>query len=170
MATLLLMQPRAHAAFWHIWLFGLQACIVASCPACHPPLMQFSSSHALPFLTQSLHNQAMSLYTSQDTCPCFHCLCISFLPFSLTSRSQLIHSGLLPSFLDFLHLVIANFCTLWSSLRPPWPRGQACAGSLPGCCLILPSSCRLRGEVGGVLFLLSAAPGRALDVVVNKLL
>lgn len=105
-------------------------------------LAKFSSSHALPFLTQSLHNQAVSLYTSQDTCLCFHCLCISFLSFSLTSRSQLIRSSLLPSFLDFLNLGIAIFCTLCSSLRP---RGQACTGYLPGCCLILPSSCHVHG-------------------------
>ncbi|KAK4829123.1 hypothetical protein QYF61_002161 [Mycteria americana] len=46
--------------------------------------VKFSSSHALAFLTPSLHNWAASLYSSQDTCPCSHCLCISFLPFSLT--------------------------------------------------------------------------------------
>ncbi|KAK4810366.1 hypothetical protein QYF61_019285 [Mycteria americana] len=49
--------------------------------------LPFSSSCALAFLTPSLHNRAVSLYSSQDTCPCFHCLCISFLPFSLTSRT-----------------------------------------------------------------------------------
>ncbi|KAK4826321.1 hypothetical protein QYF61_007406 [Mycteria americana] len=78
-------------------------------------LAKFSSSCALAFLTPSLHNQAASLYSSQDTCPCFHCLCSSFLPFSLTSRSQLIHARLLPSFPDFLHLGIESSCTLWKA-------------------------------------------------------
>ncbi|KAK4817094.1 hypothetical protein QYF61_027925 [Mycteria americana] len=50
-------------------------------------LAKFSSSCALAFLTPSLHNWAASLYSSQGTCPCFHCLYISFLPFSLTSSS-----------------------------------------------------------------------------------
>ncbi|KAK4823100.1 hypothetical protein QYF61_025838 [Mycteria americana] len=44
-------------------------------------LAKCSSSHALAFLTPSLHNRATSLYSSQDTFPSFHCLCISFLPF-----------------------------------------------------------------------------------------
>ena len=61
----------------------------------------------------SLHNQAVSLYSSQDTCPCFHCLCISFLPFSLTSKYWLSHAGLLPSLPLFLHLGIKSSCTLW---------------------------------------------------------
>ncbi|KAK4827886.1 hypothetical protein QYF61_022309, partial [Mycteria americana] len=52
------------------------------------PGTAFSSICALAFLTPSLHNPAASLYSSQDTCPCFHCLCISFLPFSLTSRAK----------------------------------------------------------------------------------
>ncbi|KAK4830028.1 hypothetical protein QYF61_008366 [Mycteria americana] len=71
-------------------------------------LAKFSSSRALAFLTPPLHNQASPLYSSQDTCPCFHCLCISFLPFSLTSRSRLSHASLLPSFPDFLHLGIES--------------------------------------------------------------
>ncbi|KAK4822109.1 hypothetical protein QYF61_010037 [Mycteria americana] len=78
-------------------------------------LPSFHSSCTLAFLTPSLHNQAASLYSSQDTCPSFHCLCISFLPFSLTSRSQLIHTGPLPSFPDFLHLGIESSCTLWKA-------------------------------------------------------
>ncbi|KAK4819020.1 hypothetical protein QYF61_024136, partial [Mycteria americana] len=75
----------------------------------------FSSSRTLAFLTPSLHNWAVSLYFSQDTCPCFHCLCISFLPFSLTRRSRLIHAGLFPSFPDFLHLGIKSSCALWKA-------------------------------------------------------
>lgn len=43
-----------------------------------------SSSFALAFLIPSLHNS--SLFSSQVTRPCFHCLCICFLPFGLTSR------------------------------------------------------------------------------------
>ncbi|KAK4823598.1 hypothetical protein QYF61_003798 [Mycteria americana] len=78
-------------------------------------LAKFSSSRTLAFLTPSLHNRAASLYSSQDTCPCFHCLCISFLPFSLTSRSRLSHARLLPSFPDFLHLGIESSCTLWKA-------------------------------------------------------
>ena len=34
----------------------------------------------------------------------FHCLCNFFLPSSSTSRSWFSHTGLLPSFPDFLHL------------------------------------------------------------------
>lgn len=41
-----------------------------------------------------------------------HCLCTSFLPFSLTSRSQLSQAGLLPSFPDFLHLGTKSSCAL----------------------------------------------------------
>ncbi|KAK4818403.1 hypothetical protein QYF61_012324 [Mycteria americana] len=78
-------------------------------------LAKFSSSCALAFLTPSLHNCAASLYSSQDLSPCFCCLCISFLPFSLTSRSQVIHASLLPSFPDFLHLGIESSCTLWKA-------------------------------------------------------
>ncbi|KAK4827482.1 hypothetical protein QYF61_018782, partial [Mycteria americana] len=77
------------------------------------PELDSSSSCTLPFLTPSLHNRAASLYSSQDTCPCFHCLGLSFLPFCLTSRSQLIHASLLSSFPDFLHLRIENSCALW---------------------------------------------------------
>ncbi|KAK4810922.1 hypothetical protein QYF61_013330 [Mycteria americana] len=75
------------------------------------PVMFISSSRALAFLTPSLHKRAASLYSSQDTCPCFHCLCISFLPFSLTSS----HARLLLSFPDFLHLGIKSSCALWKA-------------------------------------------------------
>ena len=78
-------------------------------------LAKLSSSIALAFLTPSVQNQAASLYSSQDTCPCFHFLCISFLPFSLTSRSRLIHAGLLPSFPDLLHQGIKSTCALWKA-------------------------------------------------------
>ncbi|KAK4830752.1 hypothetical protein QYF61_013241 [Mycteria americana] len=78
-------------------------------------LAKFSSSHTLAFLTPSLHNWASPLYSSQDTCPCFHCLCISFLLFSLTSRSRLSHASLLPSLPDFLHLGIESSCALWKA-------------------------------------------------------
>ncbi|KAK4827158.1 hypothetical protein QYF61_015112 [Mycteria americana] len=69
------------------------------------PVVFISSSCPLAFLTPYLHNRAASLYSLQDTCLCFHCLCSSFLPFSLTSRSRLSRASLLPSFPDFLHLV-----------------------------------------------------------------
>ncbi|KAK4829843.1 hypothetical protein QYF61_006853 [Mycteria americana] len=59
-----------------------------------PPVPVLQSIHSrvqlqlsLGLLTPPIHNRAVSLYSSQDTCPCFHCLCISFLPFSLTSRA-----------------------------------------------------------------------------------
>ncbi|KAK4831119.1 LOW QUALITY PROTEIN: hypothetical protein QYF61_015422 [Mycteria americana] len=71
-------------------------------------LAKFSSSCALAFLTPSLHNRAASLYSSQDTCPCFHCLCISFLLFSLTSTSQLSHAA---------SLKICQLCSAPLSLR-----------------------------------------------------
>ncbi|KAK4817028.1 hypothetical protein QYF61_026034 [Mycteria americana] len=80
----------------------------------NPSLSNLDSSCTLAFLTPSLHNQITSLCSSQDTCPCFHCLCISFLPFTLT-RSRLIHAGLLPSFPDFLHLGIKSSCALWKT-------------------------------------------------------
>lgn len=48
---------------------------------------KFYSSCVLAFLILSLHKRAVSLYSSQDTCPCFCCPCISILPFSLTRRS-----------------------------------------------------------------------------------
>ncbi|KAK4806915.1 hypothetical protein QYF61_012636 [Mycteria americana] len=75
-------------------------------------LTKFSSSCALAFLIPSLYSQAVSLYSFQDTCPCFHCLCISFLHFSLTRRSLLSHAGLLPSLPDFLHMGIESSCAL----------------------------------------------------------
>ncbi|KAK4816838.1 hypothetical protein QYF61_023902 [Mycteria americana] len=78
-------------------------------------LFWLTSSCTLAFLTPSLHNRAASLYSSQVTYPCFHCLCSSLLPFSLTSRSRLIHASLLPSFPDFLHLGIESSCTLWKA-------------------------------------------------------
>ena len=78
-------------------------------------LDKFSSSYTMEFLTPSLHNQAASLYSSQDTCPCFRCLCISLLLFSLTSRSWLSHVGLLPSLTDFLHMETQSSCTLWKA-------------------------------------------------------
>ncbi|KAK4827891.1 hypothetical protein QYF61_022314 [Mycteria americana] len=74
-------------------------------------LAKFSSICALAFLTPSLHNRAGSVYFSQHTCPCFHCLCISFLPFSLTSS----HASPLPSFPDFLHLGIKSSWALWKA-------------------------------------------------------
>ncbi|KAK4827897.1 hypothetical protein QYF61_022320 [Mycteria americana] len=74
-------------------------------------LAKFSSICALAFLTPSLHKPAASVYFSQHTCPCFHCLCISFLPFSLTSS----HASPLPSFPDFLHLGIKSSWALWKA-------------------------------------------------------
>ena len=44
---------------------------------------------------------AVPLYSSQDMCPCFHCLCISLM-FQL-DHDILSHAGLLPSLPDFLH-------------------------------------------------------------------
>ena len=73
---------------------------------------QSSSIWALAFLTPSLHSLAASQYSSQVTCPSFHCLCILFLLSSLTSRSQFRHACLLPSFPDFLHQEMENSCAL----------------------------------------------------------
>lgn len=42
-----------------------------------------------------------------------HYLCISFLPFSFSTRSQFSHDGLLPSFPDFLYLGIESSYALW---------------------------------------------------------
>ncbi|KAK4830593.1 hypothetical protein QYF61_012019 [Mycteria americana] len=79
--------------------------------------------HALAFMAPSLHNQAAPLYSFQNTCPCFHCLCISFLPFSLTSRSRLIHADLLPSFPDSLQLGIESCCVLWRASLKIYQKG-----------------------------------------------
>ena len=53
-----------------------------------------SSSWALALLTPSLDSLAASLYSSQDTCSCSHCLCIFFLLSNLTSGSQFRDAGL----------------------------------------------------------------------------
>ncbi|KAK4826427.1 hypothetical protein QYF61_008960 [Mycteria americana] len=78
-------------------------------------LAKFSSSCALAFLTPSLHKRAASLYSSQVTRPCFHCLCRSLLLFSLTSTSRLSHAGLFLSLPDFLHLETESSCALWKA-------------------------------------------------------
>jgi len=78
-------------------------------------LAKLSSSCALAFLTPSLHNQAASLYSSQEASPCFHCLCSSFFFLSMTSISCLSHAGLFPSLPDFLHLGIESSCSLWNT-------------------------------------------------------
>lgn len=50
-----------------------------------------------------------------------HCLCISFLPFSFSSRSWLSCDGLLPSFSDFLYLGIESSYALWKmSFKISW--------------------------------------------------
>lgn len=46
---------------------------------------------------------------TQDTCRWFHCLCISFLHFSLTRKSLLSHAGLQPSLPNFLPGEIESF-------------------------------------------------------------
>ncbi|KAK4832887.1 hypothetical protein QYF61_026437, partial [Mycteria americana] len=74
---------------------------------------KFSSFLGLPDPIPT--NWAASLYSSQVTCPCLHCLCSSLLPFSLTNRSQLSHAGLLPSLPDFLHLGTESSCALWKA-------------------------------------------------------
>lgn len=63
-------------------------------------------------LHPSLHNWALCLYPSQGACLCSHSLCICSIPFSLTSRSLLVHASLLPFLSHFLHLGIASTCTL----------------------------------------------------------
>ncbi|KAK4815575.1 LOW QUALITY PROTEIN: hypothetical protein QYF61_004092 [Mycteria americana] len=78
-------------------------------------LAKFSSSCTLAFLTPSLHKWAASLYSSQVTRPCFHCLCSSLLLFSLTSMSRFSHASLFPSLPDFLHLGTESSCALWKA-------------------------------------------------------
>jgi len=75
-------------------------------------LAKSSFTWALAFLTSSLHNLAVSLYSSQRTCASFHCPCIFFLLFSLSSRSQFRHASLLPFFPDFWYLEMESFCEL----------------------------------------------------------
>jgi len=72
----------------------VEALLVIPCIPCQI-LLQL---HPGPPDSPSLHNRAASLYFIQGTCPCFHCLCSSLLPFSLTIRSRLVHASLLPSF------------------------------------------------------------------------
>jgi len=50
-------------------------------------VVKFSTICALALRTPSLHNWAVSLYSSQDTWCHFHSLYVFFLPFSLNSRS-----------------------------------------------------------------------------------
>lgn len=94
--------------FWLTWL--LEALLLCA------SLAKFRSSCTWAFLTPSLHNWAtISLYSFQEICACLPYLWISFLPFSLTKKSQLNHAGLLPSFPDFLQLGIAVSCALWEA-------------------------------------------------------
>lgn len=71
---------KNHHLLWPFFLVNI--CIGALCVIFLHALP--SSSFALAFLTPSLYNS--SLYSSQVTWPCFHCLCICFLLFGLTSR------------------------------------------------------------------------------------
>jgi len=65
-----------------------------------PPLVIFPSSKwALAFLTPSPHSLRAYLHSSEETCPSSLCLCLFFLPSSLTSRSRFSHASLSPSFL-----------------------------------------------------------------------
>lgn len=75
-------------------------------------LAKFSSRCALAFLTLFLHKEPAYPSSSQDTCPCSHCLCISLLALSLMSKSSFSHAK--PSLSDFLHMGIKSSCTLWS--------------------------------------------------------
>lgn len=60
-----------------------------------------------------LYTTRLDLYTlSQVTCLIFLCLCICFLPFSLTRWSLLSHAGLLP---ELLLLEIASSCVQWKT-------------------------------------------------------
>ena len=91
---------------------------------------KLSSSWALAFLNPSIHSLAASLYSSYGTFLCFHCLCIFFLLFSLTSRSWFSHTSLLPSFPDLLHLWMESSCALRkSSLKICSAHGDG----FPGC-------------------------------------
>lgn len=67
---------------------------------------------ALPWPSHLIPTQTASLFSSQVTCPCSHCLCICVFPFNLTTRSLLSHTGLLPPLPGFLLLRVASSCTL----------------------------------------------------------
>lgn len=82
---------------------------------CIPWQVQFQLH--LGLLTSSLQNSAASSYSSQNTCPCFCYLFLSYLPFSLTQLllgwSQLSNASAMPSFPDFLHPRIGCSWALW---------------------------------------------------------
>lgn len=72
--------PSLTCLFWLTYLLK---------PLFFASLAQLNFSSTLALLTTFLHRQASFLDSSQDICPCFHCLSICFLPISLISRSQL---------------------------------------------------------------------------------
>lgn len=77
-----------------------------------PFLLLFVSFVRLFQLHMGLPHQTSSLYSSQVTCLNFHCLCICFLPLTLTSLSLPSHAGLLP---EFLLLGITSSCLQWKT-------------------------------------------------------
>lgn len=68
-------------------------------------LARFNFVCAFAFLTASFHGQAMSLYSSQVTCPFFHLLYISFLCLN-SVRSTLFYAVLLAFLPDFVFVWI----------------------------------------------------------------
>ena len=61
-------------------------------------------------LAKSLSSLEALLHSPQSSCPCFHCLCIFFLLSKFDQQALFSHASFLPSFPDFLHLGMENFC------------------------------------------------------------
>ena len=73
-------------------------------------ILRFTVLHCLENPTVLVY---VLLNSSQETSPCFHCLC-SALFLSLTSISCLGHACLFPSLPDSLHLGIESSGALWN--------------------------------------------------------
>lgn len=97
-------QGRCSFLTFFLWLMYLNhSSLVFLCSENHQLQLDLPD----PILMQV----AASWYSSQDTCPCFHGLWNSFIPFRVR-RCWLIHASLLSSFPDFLHLRGKISCTL----------------------------------------------------------
>lgn len=106
--------------------------IRGSTPYFSTSLTKISFTCTSAFLIPSLHVWTASLFPSQDTCPCFHSLCISLLSLGLTSRSVTSVSCLLSLIscaLRKVHLKSCQVCSVSLSRRTV-PQGMPSNNSL----------------------------------------